>query len=103
MRRRLFYMSAAVLMPYAPMVMVLLAQNIIINMPWPIPYDFGALHDPEHWNQLHYITSDMVTFYDLNFNYLPILATVAIFWAFGWTKEAVNTYRRYLLAVGLGH
>jgi pheromone a factor receptor len=103
MRRRLFRMSLGILVPYAPVMLALFGENIWWNYPWSTSFEFAAHHEPEHWNAILYITTDMVNAAEINFGYIPILTTVPIFWCFGVTREAINMYRLSFLAIGLGH
>jgi pheromone a factor receptor len=99
--RRLFYMALSILIPYLPLTIYFSIDNLISSLPLRA-YNFSAAHNPETWWLVPPVTSDQVGFAFQNVAYIPILTAIPIFWFFGLTKDAVNTYRRYLLVVGVG-
>lgn len=104
-KRKLFYMSAAILVPYAPVELLYFGNNISEGWPWTKPYNFNQIHyglDPFPWDTINFVPGYEVSFALVNVNYIPIITVIPIFWCFGMTKEAVNTYRKLLLAIGLG-
>jgi pheromone a factor receptor len=89
-----------------PLIMVLLFRNIVQGAPWNLPYDFYALHfgpDPFNIYFISFTTSDMMDFPSLAINFIAELAGIAVFIPFGTTPEALNMYRKLLLAFGLGY
>ncbi|KAK0621293.1 pheromone A receptor-domain-containing protein [Bombardia bombarda] len=104
-RQKLYFMSLAILLVVLPVVAVLFAVNLMDGWPWTTPYDYNSLHfgpGPYNMYAITFTTSDIMSFGDLTINYIPVLSSVAIFIAFGTTAEAINQYRKFLLAIGLG-
>lgn len=102
LRRKLFFMCMSVLIPFLPMQLFWLYYNIAGGLDDLQPYDFAKVHDPATFNLVTFTTSQGLNSLDLNGNYMAIITVVPIFLWFGFTKEAVNTYREYCLNVGLG-
>jgi pheromone a factor receptor len=98
--RRLFYMALSILIPYLPLTVYFSVDNLLSALPLGA-FDFAALHDPETWWIVPPFPTDTVGFAFQNVVYVPILTALPIFWFFGMTKDAVNTYRRAAVAVGL--
>lgn len=98
-------MALSILIPFVPIQLLFLYYNLLaLNLPLK-PYDFKQIHygnNPYPFNFISFSTSDTIGFIELNRNYVAIITVVPIFWFFGLTKEAINTYRQYLLALGLG-
>jgi pheromone a factor receptor len=102
-RRKLFFMCISILVPFFPMQMFWLYGNIMAAVATLQPYDFNKSHNRSStFNLVTFTTSQGVSFFEMNTNYIPILTVLPLFWFFGVTKEAVNIYRVYLLNIGLG-
>lgn len=95
-------MCTSVLIPFLPMQLFWLYTNIEAGLDSLQPYDFAKVHNPATFNLITFTTSQGVNSLDINGNYMAIITVVPIFFWFGFTKEAVNTYRVYCLNVGLG-
>lgn len=95
-------MCSSILVPFLPMQLFWLYYAIASGLKFVQPYDFGKIHDPATFNLITFTTSQGVNPLDMNGNYMAIITVVPIFFWFGFTKEAVNTYRVYCLNVGLG-
>lgn len=94
-------MALTIVVPYCPMQLVFMFNNIKLGFPWSIPYDFAQLHAPG-WDEIDYAPSTVVSFVSMHINYIAALEVVVFFIYFGRTKEAHEMYRRYLRALGLG-
>lgn len=101
-RRKLYMMSCAILVPFLPLQVAYLYWNIASGPSWTEPYDFNAIHQASSWDDIELVTTAQMSFVQLNQNYIAVLTAVPIFWFFGMTKDAVNTYRHYLVAIGFG-
>ncbi|KAF7563820.1 hypothetical protein G7046_g288 [Stylonectria norvegica] len=104
-KRRLYLMVLSILTPFLPIVITLAVLNILDATPLT-PFDYDTIHNhpfPFKWNTIVYLPSNTVGFAYMNICYIPILSAVPIFIFFGMTKDAMNSYRRGLLKVGLGH
>ena len=104
-RRKLYFLTLAILIPYSVVQMLFLVSNITSQPNWNRPYDYYQLHfrtEPYPWSYIPYILTDQLDFASLNTNYIPVLTVLPLFISFGTTKEAINTYRRCLLYLGLG-
>jgi pheromone a factor receptor len=104
MKRRLYFLVLSIIVPFTP-VSILLSVLNYINVGPLLPFSYSAIHDhqePYPWNTITYVTSDSLDFAVLNNAYIPILSCVPVFIFFGMTADAINDYRKCLLAVGLG-
>lgn len=104
-KRRLYFMTLAILVPYLPLLIVLFVQNISLNTPLQ-PFDMGALRrgeiDGAPWNSVILLPTRGLDFATLNDRFTAIITAIPVFVAFGMTKDAINVYRAYLVALGLG-
>lgn len=101
-KRKLYGMTLSILLPYTILIFIFLYRNIRSGSTWTAPYSFSAVRNNPLWNKVLYVTSAQAGFPRLQLNYVPILTAVPIFLFFGTTSEAINTWRRALLALGLG-
>ncbi|KAH8880394.1 pheromone receptor [Thozetella sp. PMI_491] len=112
-RRKLYFLTLAILIPYSVVQFLFLASNITSQVSWSRPYNYDQIHynpppnqwtgsSPNAWNRITFILTDELDFASQNMNYTPILTVIPLFVSFGATKEAINVYRRYLLKLGLG-
>ncbi|KAK2070289.1 hypothetical protein P8C59_004796 [Phyllachora maydis] len=104
-RRKLYFVSVSILIPYLPLQILFFAQTIEFGMPWTIPYDFNRVHyggDPLPSTLITFTTSLGTPFGIQNTNYIPILTAIPVFFVFGTTADAINSYRKFLLFFGLG-
>lgn len=101
-RRKLFLMTMVILVPFFPMQMFWLYSNIVSGLNDLQPYDFHRIHSSGTFNLVTFTTSDKMSFVEMNMNYVAILSVIPIAWFFAATKDAINTYRVYLLALGMG-
>ncbi|KAF4963107.1 hypothetical protein FZEAL_10956 [Fusarium zealandicum] len=70
------------------------------------PFSYDVIHNhpfPYQWANIIFLPSNGVGFAYMNNCYITILAAIPIFLFFGMTKDAMNSYRRALLYIGLGH
>lgn len=102
MRRKLYLLALVILVPYFPIEMLFLYSNIMNGLHDLQPYNFVKTHSSPGFTRITYHTYAETDFVEMNHNYIAILTVIPIFWFFGVTKEAVNTYRVYGLALGLG-
>ncbi|KAL8388614.1 hypothetical protein RB595_009101 [Gaeumannomyces hyphopodioides] len=101
-KRKLYGMTLSILLPYAILIFVFMYRNIRSEDTWAGPYSFSSVQDSPLWNKVLYVTSAQAGFPRLQLNYVAILTAVPIFFFFGTSSEAINTWRCYLLALGLG-
>ncbi|KAI0128734.1 pheromone A receptor-domain-containing protein [Xylariales sp. AK1849] len=102
-RRRLYQMSLSILVPYVPLQMVFLAFNLATTEYHP--YNYHDIHygpGDYPWNSIMLLPSWMVPFDIMNQAWIAILTTIPIVMFFGMTQEAIDMYRRYAVALGLG-
>lgn len=91
------------MVPYVPLQMVFLALSVR-NSDFH-PYDYHMIHDvaiPYPWSAIMLVPSWMLPFEVMNQPWIAILTTIPIVLFFGMTKDAIEMYRKYALAVGLG-
>ncbi|KAL5604709.1 hypothetical protein BROUX41_001940 [Berkeleyomyces rouxiae] len=102
-RRRLYFMSLSIILPYLPIDMYLAAQNIKTFTPF-FPFDYDKIHGGVPgipWNSVLYFVGEWTTFILVNNNWLFPLCAVPIFLFFGMTIDAINNYRRILVRCGM--
>jgi pheromone a factor receptor len=102
MRRKLYLLAVVIMVPYFPIEMLFLYSNIMNGLHNLQPYNFAKTHNSPSFTRITYSSYAETDFVEMNHNYIAILTVIPIFWFFGVTKEAVNTYRVYGLALGLG-
>lgn len=69
------------------------------------PFDFHRIHynaSPFPWNSIITVPSTNMNFMYINLKYIPIFSGLLILFFFGGTQDAINDYRRLMLAIGLG-
>ncbi|KOS17647.1 Pheromone a factor receptor [Escovopsis weberi] len=102
-KRRLYLMVISILIPFLPIVIALGVGNMLLIGPLQ-PFVFVDIHAPHGahpWSAIPLRPSDRIAVYYMNNCYVPILTAVPVFLFFGMTKDAVNSYRRLLVALGL--
>ncbi|KAL2256631.1 hypothetical protein VTK26DRAFT_1385 [Humicola hyalothermophila] len=106
-RKKLYFMTLWVIIVVLPIVLALLVFYLLQGRSlWSQPYDFYATHfgpDPFNIYFISFTTTDMLGWLDMTFDYIALLAGIVVFIPFGTTAEAINMYRKCLLAVRLGH
>ncbi|KAL2022301.1 hypothetical protein VTK56DRAFT_5699 [Thermocarpiscus australiensis] len=103
-RVKLYFITLCCIVVALPLTMVLFVSNITMGA-WSQHYDFHALHfgpDPFNSHFIAFTTSDRMNFQDSAQSFIGELAGIAVFISFGTTTEALNMYRKCLLAIGLG-
>ncbi|CRK30483.1 hypothetical protein BN1708_005141 [Verticillium longisporum] len=103
-RRRLYFMTISVLIPYLPLQLAHAVLNGLSSFPLQ-PFDFHKIRyeaAPFPWDSIVFMPSTQVPWIFLNNKYIPILTTVVIFIYFGITVDARRMYRHVVLAMGLG-
>lgn len=93
--KRLFFMSSFLILVCLPVQLYLLHENSAYQLS---PYDWSAIHGP-HWSDIVKIPSGGTVYYD---EWIHIAVGFAVFIFFGLGKEAVNSYRDWLLKAGAG-
>ena len=106
-RKKLYFITVVVILVALPLVSALMIYYILVARDaWPKPYNFNATHfgpDPFNIYFISFTTSDMMNWQDLSTDYIGLLAGIFLFVPFGTTAEALNMYRKILLAIGLGY
>ena len=92
---RLFGLSLALLLIMMPGEFYLLSQNLAMPL---IPYSWALVHGPD-WGHIMLIPSEGTVAVD---RWLQIAVGFAVFIFFGLGSDALEMYRKWLLAVGLG-
>ncbi|KAH7349483.1 pheromone receptor [Plectosphaerella cucumerina] len=102
--RRLYLLTLTILIPYVPISCAFAALNISQNIPIR-GFNFHKIHfeaEPFPWNSVLLVPSTELPFVFLNAKYIPIFSGLLILFFFGGTQDAINDYRRVLVALGLG-
>lgn len=97
-------MVISILVPFLPVIIILAVLNVNHASPL-MPFDYDTIHKtqfPFPWNTIIYLPSNQLEFAFINNCYISILSAVPVFVFFGMTKNAMNTYRRGCLRLGLG-
>ncbi|CAI4211482.1 unnamed protein product [Parascedosporium putredinis] len=104
-RRRLYFMTLSILAPYFPVCTLFAAHNML-NYGSFAPLDVPALRagrvDNVPWNTIFLAPTSSMDFGSLVDRYIAIITAFPVFLFFGLTKDAINTYRRAALVLGLG-
>ncbi|KAI1102984.1 pheromone A receptor-domain-containing protein [Jackrogersella minutella] len=105
-RNRLYNMSIAILAVYLPVSLYLLSLNIKDALGGTyLPYNYYRIHwnaAPYPWDAILLIPSWELSTPELNQPWIAIATTVVIVGFFGTTKDGLEMYRSYALALGLG-
>lgn len=104
-KRRLYFMTLAILVPYLPVLLIFFYNNIRFIIPLQ-PFDMGAIRrgevDGVPWDAIILLPTRAIDFPTLNDRFISMLTAIPVFVAFGMSKDAINVYRTYLVALGLG-
>ncbi|KAL8356568.1 hypothetical protein RB601_001737 [Gaeumannomyces tritici] len=102
-KRKLYGMTLSILLPYAILTFAFLYRNLVSSdTTWAEPYSFSVVQGNPLWNRVLYVTSAQAGFGLMQLNYVAVVTAIPIFLFFGTSSEAINTWRRFLLALGLG-
>ncbi|KAK4457955.1 pheromone A receptor-domain-containing protein [Cladorrhinum samala] len=104
-RKKLYFTTLGCIVVVLPLTLTLFVRNVLAGSPWTRPFDFDSFHygpDPFNSGFISFTTSDMMSFQQLAISYIPEIAGIALFIPFGTTIDALNAYRKALLALGLG-
>ncbi|KAK0748640.1 pheromone A receptor-domain-containing protein [Apiosordaria backusii] len=105
-RKKLYFMTLTVIVVVLPLILVFLVRNLKVGSPWELSYDFASFHyGPDPFNQyfVSFTTSEYMNFQQLTIHYIAEITGILLFIPFGTTPEALNSYRRGLLFLGLGY
>ncbi|CAK7268585.1 a-factor receptor [Sporothrix epigloea] len=104
-RRKLYTMFLCILVPYTPVAAAFAAVDIIEGWPWNYPSSFRDVHidGPVPYNSISILGVQDLGFHTLNMSWIPVVSAFVAFIFFGTSNEAINIYREYLLALGLGY
>lgn len=98
-------MTICILIPYIPLQCAHAALNVMEALPLE-PFDYHGVRNDENapypWNSILFRPSADIHFAFMNNKFISIATSVLVFFLFGATMDARTTYRRYLLAFGLG-
>lgn len=103
-KRRLYFMTLAILIPYLPILLMMFYMNMVYLLPLK-PYSFAELHSnegPLPWKAIILLPSRAIDFVTTNDRFMCMLTAIPVFGFFGLSKDAINLYREYLVALGLG-
>lgn len=106
-RKKLYFITLVVTVIVVPLVTALMIFYLLIGGDyWAKPYDFDSFHfgpDPFNASFISFTTSDMMSWVEFCSDYIGLLAGIFLAIPFGTTTEAINMYRRCLVAIGLGY
>lgn len=104
-KRRLYFMTLSILVPYLPLMLLYFVNNVRYLLPLD-PYDFSAIHGGDvtgqPWNSIVLLPSKAIDWASMNDRFSAMLTAIPVFGFFGMSKEALNMYRVYLVALGFG-
>jgi pheromone a factor receptor len=89
-------MSFTLLVLYTPVSIYFFYVNL--NIQW-LPYSWSAIHDPSTWWVIIYLPPLGVRTFDC---WVSIAMAVFVFAYFGMGGDAVDTYRKWMVKIGLG-
>ncbi|KAK4196502.1 putative pheromone receptor [Triangularia verruculosa] len=105
-RKKLYFMTLTIIVVVLPLILIFLVRNLKVGSPWDLAYDFASFHyGPDPFNQwfISFTTSEYMNFQQLTISFIPEITGILLFIPFGTTPEALNSYRRGLLFLGLGY
>lgn len=98
-------MTLSILVPYLPLMLLYFVNNVRYLLPLD-PFDFSAIHDGKvtgvPWNSIILLPSKAIDWASMNDRFSAMLTTIPVFGFFGMSKEALNMYRVYFVALGFG-
>jgi pheromone a factor receptor len=89
-------MSLTLLILYTPVSIYFFYINL--SIPW-LPYSWSAIHDPSSWWTVIYLPELGVRTFDA---WVSIAMAVFVFTYFGMGGDALDTYRKWMVKIGLG-
>jgi pheromone a factor receptor len=89
-------MSITLLVLYTPVSIYFFYINL--SIPW-LPYSWTAIHDPSSWWTIIYLPDLGVRTFDA---WVSIAMAVFVFAYFGMGGDALDTYRKWMVKIGLG-
>ncbi|KAI6339548.1 hypothetical protein MCOR25_011241 [Pyricularia grisea] len=95
-------MTVSIVAPYLPIQIAFLAINLRSTDGWFQLYSWEDFRSQPTLNGIMRVPSWQANWISMRVCYIAILSAIPIFIFFGTTKDAVNTWRGYCLAVGLG-
>ncbi|TLS22921.1 uncharacterized protein PpBr36_06041 [Pyricularia pennisetigena] len=101
-KRKLYLMTVSIVAPYLPIQIAFLVINLKNTEGWSQLYSWQDFRNQPTLNGIMRIPSWQANWISMRVCYVAILSAIPIFIFFGTTKDAVNTWRGYCLAVGLG-
>ncbi|VBB86891.1 Putative pheromone receptor [Podospora comata] len=105
-RKKLYFLTLTVIVVVLPLTLIFFVRNLKVGSPWDLSYDFASFHyGPNPFNQwfVSFTTSEYMNFQQLSISFIPEVTGILLFIPFGTTPEALNSYRRGLLFLGLGY
>ncbi|TLD34317.1 hypothetical protein PspLS_00555 [Pyricularia sp. CBS 133598] len=101
-KRKLYLMTVSIVAPYLPIQVAFLVINLMNTEGWFQLYSWEVFRSQPTLNGIMRVPSWQANWISMRVCYIAILSAIPIFIFFGTTKDAVNTWRGYCLAVGLG-
>lgn len=101
-RRKLYLMTVSIVAPYLPIQIAFLVINLMNTQGWFRLYSWEDFQSQPTLNGIMRVPSWEASWISMRVCYIAILSAIPIFVFFGTTKDAVNTWRGYCLALGLG-
>ncbi|KAI1842793.1 hypothetical protein JX266_010969 [Neoarthrinium moseri] len=101
-RKRLYLMALSIITPYVPLQIAFLVYNAKTTQLHD--YSLQQVHSGSSaypWNAVTFVPYWMINFVAMNQPYVAIVTAIPIVWFFGMTKEAIETYRKFLCRLGL--
>ncbi|KAI1768997.1 pheromone A receptor-domain-containing protein [Hypoxylon sp. FL1150] len=104
-RCRLYNMSFSIVAVYFPVSVYYMSLNIYGVMQANFKtYDFDRIHygnNPYPWDAILFVPSWLIPSSVINQPWIPIATNIAIVLFFGTTRDGLDMYRRYAVALGL--
>jgi pheromone a factor receptor len=95
---KLFFLSGSILVVYLPVTIYF----FYLNVDYPFtPYSWSRVHDPETWNQISFIATDMDPLIQFD-GWVGIVMGCFLFILYGMNNEGKEIYRSWLLRCGFG-
>jgi len=95
-------MTTAILVPYTILEFCFLGYNLVTGWPWTRAPDVYGTRNSGFFDIAVAFRYTEAHWLALNVSWVPVVSVAVICLWYSTSAEAVNTYREYLLAVGLG-
>lgn len=95
---KLFFLSGCILVVYLPVTLYYFYLNVYFPY---IPYSWSRVHDPEVWNQIVFIATNLAPRVQYN-GWVGIVMACFLVFLYSFGSEGKEIYKGWLVGCGLG-